>query len=173
MSYSPWSHEWNLGNNANHLRCDVDPAGRNREQQRHLTERKHLAKEPQRCTHRRPRAGARPAAPCITMMKHSDQTRANPSFINVTAEAVVEKGPLSPCCPGGERNMSQHSLTCHTATPSILRWMGREGTAHQSRQGHTYTSTVFLSGRKRHYKTVVRGPSVALWASDYPAVWRE
>lgn len=118
-SDSPWSHEWNLGNNANHLRCDVDPAERNREQRRHLTEGKHLAKEPQRCTHTRPRAGAGPAAPYITMMKHSDQTRANPSFINVTAEAVVEKGPLSPRCPGGERNTSQHSLTCHPATPSI------------------------------------------------------
>lgn len=151
---SPWSHEWNLGNNANHLRCDVDPAERNREQERHLAEGKHLAKDPQEVyTHTRPRAGVGPAAPYITMMKHSDQTRANPSFINVTAEAVVEKGSLSPCCPGKGRNTSQHSLTCHTATPSILVWVKRESTAHQSWQGHTNTSVVLLSGpidRTRH-----------------------
>lgn len=83
---------------------------------------KHLAKEPQRCTHTRPSARAGPAVPYITMMKHSDQTRANPSYINVTAEAVVEKGPLSPCCPGGERNTSQHSSymsRCHSINPAL------------------------------------------------------
>lgn len=152
-SNSPWSHEWNFRSNANHLRCDVDPAGGNKKQQRHWMQGKHLAKEPQRCTHTRPSARAGPAVPYITMMKHSDQTRTNPSYINVTAEAVVEKGPLSPCCPGGERNTSQHSLTCHAATPSIQRWVKRESTAHQSRHGHTNTSAALLSGpsgRVRH-----------------------
>lgn len=125
-SDSPWSHERNLGNNANHLPCDVDPAEGNKEQQQRLTEGKHLAKEPQRCTHTRPRAGARPAAPYITMMKHSDQTRANPSFINVTAVVVVEKGPLSPLLPG---RWMQHVATlsymslCHSINPVL----GEEG----------------------------------------------
>lgn len=50
-SESPWSHEWNLGNNTNHLFCDVAPAQRGWELQKHLTEEKHLAKEPQRFTH--------------------------------------------------------------------------------------------------------------------------
>ncbi|MEQ2305943.1 hypothetical protein AMECASPLE_003159 [Ameca splendens] len=44
------------------------------------------------------RAGA--AAPYITMMKRSDHTRANPSFINVTAQADMDKRAYPPQCPG-------------------------------------------------------------------------
>lgn len=46
--YCPQSHERNLGSNANHVRCDVDPAQRSRKKL--WTEGKYLAKESQRCT---------------------------------------------------------------------------------------------------------------------------
>jgi len=150
---SPFSHEWNFGINVNHLCYDVDPVQRNRKEQWYWTEGKHLAKESQRCIRMCPSAGAEPATPYITMMKHLDQSRANPSFINVTADAVTEKGFPSPCYPGRERNTSQHSLTSHTATPSLLSQMKKESTARQSGHGHTNTTAVLLSGlsgRVRH-----------------------
>lgn len=67
------------------------------------------------------------------MMKHSDQTTADLSFINVTADAAVEKGLSSPCCQGGERNMSQHSLTCHAGAPSILSELNKPSPSEQTR----------------------------------------
>lgn len=158
-SDSPWSHEWNLGYNANHLRCDVEPVERNREQQRHLTEGKHLAKEPQRCTHThtrarvRPRAGAGPAAPYITMMKHSDQTRPNPSFINVTAEALGEKGSLSPRCPGG--NATHRNTLLHVILSLHQSWPGcKEKTqligANRTTQTPRLCTSMAQFGRTEH-----------------------
>lgn len=101
------------------------------------------------------------------MMKHSDQTRANPSFINVTAEAVVERAPLSLCCPGRERNASQHSLTCHAATPSILRRVERERVQLIRADEATQTPQLGSSAAEQDINTaVVRGlcsARVAQW----------
>lgn len=105
---------------------------------------KHLASESQRCTHTCPGAGVRLAAPYITMMKHSDQTTADLSFINVTADAAVEKGLSSPCCQGGERNMSQHSLTCHAGAPSILSELSKPSPSEQTRP-HKLTRSSFVA----------------------------
>lgn len=81
----------------------------------------------------------KPTAPYITMIKHSDQTRTNPSFINVTADVVAKKGLPVPLLPG---QWMQHlaTLLLVTATLSINHWVERESTASQSRQGHANTS---------------------------------
>lgn len=78
----------------------------------------------------------KPTAPYITMIKHSDQTRANPSFINVTADVVAKKGLPVPLLPG---QWMQHlaTLLLVTATLSINHWEERESTAGQRSQTRT------------------------------------
>ncbi|KAK5873612.1 hypothetical protein PBY51_018638 [Eleginops maclovinus] len=77
-------------------------------------------------------------------MKCWDHTTADPSFIKVTAQAVAER---SLCCPGWERNAPQHSLTCRSATPSILHRLER-GKALKSRHSHTNTFSCSSAARR-------------------------
>lgn len=140
------------GNNANHLRCDVDPAERNREQQqRHLTEGKHLAKEPQRCTHTRPRAGA---GPCCSIHHHDEalgSDRSQSVLHQCDSGGSGSAGPPVPPLPGrGTQHVATLSYMSHCHSINPLHRVERESTAHQSRQGHTNTSAVLLSGRGRH-----------------------
>lgn len=106
----------------------------------------------------RPRAGAGPAAPYITMMKHSDQTRANPSFINVTAEAVVEKGPPVPPLPR-RGNATRRNTLLHVTLPLHQSCAGRREKAQLIRADKaTQTPQLCFSVAEQDFNTaVVRG----------------
>lgn len=116
--------------------CDADPA---LEKQRAITPLKAPKTFSLRITH--PHAHTqvpKPTASSINMIKHSDQTTANLSFINVTADVVAEKGLPVPLTRQGMQHVA--TLLLVAATPSIKHWVERESTARQSRQGHKNTS---------------------------------
>lgn len=153
-SDSPWSHEWNLGNNANHLRCDVDPAERNREQQRHFTEGKHLAKEPQRCTHTRPRAGA---WACCSIHHHDEALRSDQSqsvLHQCDSGHSNREGPPVPLLP---RRGTQHVATlsymshCHSINPA--RGGERKHSSSEQTRPHKHLSGA-LQWPKQQNKTL-------------------
>ena len=147
---SPWSHEWNLGNNANHLRCDVDPAERKPRAAEALNGGKTFS---QRATEVYTHASQSWSRACCSIHHHDEALGSDQSQSVLhqcdSGGSRREGAPCPPAAQAGERNTSQHSLTCRSATPSILRRAQRESTAHQSRQGHTNTSAVLLSGRTR------------------------
>lgn len=110
---------------------DVDPA---LEKQRAATALKAGKTFSQRISPRHTQV-PKPTTSYITMIKHSAQTRANPSFINVTADVVAEKGLPVPLLP---RQWMQHTatLTCHGC--SINQSLGGKRKHSSSEQTRTH-----------------------------------
>lgn len=92
------------------------------------------------------------------MMKHSDHTRADPSFINVTAEAVVEKGPPVPPLPR-RGNATRRNTLLHVTLPLHQSCAGRREKAQLIRADKaTQTPQLCSSVAEQDFNTaVVRG----------------
>lgn len=132
-SDSPWSHERNLGNNANHLPCDVDPA---REKQRAATALNGGKTFSQRATEVYTHTSQSWSQARCSIHHHDEALRSDQSqsvLHQCDSGGSRREGPPVPLLP---RRWMQHVATlsymslCHSINPAL----GEEGKHSSSEQ---------------------------------------